>query len=395
MPSGTEAWFCPPCTTVKGLMQPTTTAAVGQVDDGGGDYDVAVTTRIHGSSGRMTRSGGAGSSSISSAAGVGAASLGTNKPQSDDFWDEDCAVCSLGGDLLCCDGCPRAFHWGCLLGLDARPPVDAEGTWLCPDCATHECSACGTADPPLILDNHIICGPDDGSDAEDDEDEENEEAAAVAGGYGGTGQGGRSGGRSAKQKRKQARGRAVISQHAAASQLGCERMFHLACVGLQQLPAGDWFCRDCSQVEPELYALASERRHRRAASRAVKRARRELAENAVENAAGAAAGGGGVLTRAGGAAAGRAGSGHRSHRRHGHGRPRHGGSHGRRGRSRSHGHSRGRGQPSGWLGRDPEDDGSGLWAAVVLLDAPNEFADASEVSVKAICTECCIPIYHI
>lgn len=37
----------------------------------------------------------------------------------DDIWDQDCSVCSLGGELLCCDGCPRAFHVDCI-GLKVR-----------------------------------------------------------------------------------------------------------------------------------------------------------------------------------------------------------------------------------------------------------------------------------
>lgn len=42
----------------------------------------------------------------------GAASQPTRNP--DDIWDQDCSVCSLGGELLCCDGCPRAFHVDCI-----------------------------------------------------------------------------------------------------------------------------------------------------------------------------------------------------------------------------------------------------------------------------------------
>jgi bromodomain adjacent to zinc finger domain protein 1A len=32
----------------------------------------------------------------------------------EDQWDTECGVCLLGGELLCCDGCPRAFHLNCI-----------------------------------------------------------------------------------------------------------------------------------------------------------------------------------------------------------------------------------------------------------------------------------------
>lgn len=38
----------------------------------------------------------------------------------DDEWDEDCYICSEGGELLCCDGCPRVFHYTCV-GLRRIP----------------------------------------------------------------------------------------------------------------------------------------------------------------------------------------------------------------------------------------------------------------------------------
>lgn len=43
-----------------------------------------------------------------------------------------CVLCGLGGSLLCCDGCPAAYHMRCI-GESAKsiPP----GEWLCPECS--------------------------------------------------------------------------------------------------------------------------------------------------------------------------------------------------------------------------------------------------------------------
>ncbi|KAJ8389617.1 hypothetical protein AAFF_G00118540 [Aldrovandia affinis] len=45
--------------------------------------------------------------------------------------DDECAVCKDGGELICCDGCPRAFHLSCL-----APPLTSipSGTWRCQWC---------------------------------------------------------------------------------------------------------------------------------------------------------------------------------------------------------------------------------------------------------------------
>ncbi|KAM8851060.1 autoimmune regulator isoform 2-T2 [Spinachia spinachia] len=45
--------------------------------------------------------------------------------------DDECAVCKDGGELICCDGCPRAFHLTCL-----EPPLTSipSGTWRCECC---------------------------------------------------------------------------------------------------------------------------------------------------------------------------------------------------------------------------------------------------------------------
>ncbi|XP_055975621.1 autoimmune regulator [Sorex fumeus] len=45
--------------------------------------------------------------------------------------EDECAICQDGGELICCDGCPRAFHLACL-----SPPLleIPSGTWRCTEC---------------------------------------------------------------------------------------------------------------------------------------------------------------------------------------------------------------------------------------------------------------------
>ena len=45
---------------------------------------------------------------------------------------DECTVCGVEGDLLCCDGCPGSFHRACIgMGATGKLP---EGKWLCPEC---------------------------------------------------------------------------------------------------------------------------------------------------------------------------------------------------------------------------------------------------------------------
>uniref|UniRef100_A0A8C5ZJQ2 Autoimmune regulator n=1 Tax=Marmota marmota marmota TaxID=9994 RepID=A0A8C5ZJQ2_MARMA len=53
------------------------------------------------------------------------------EPQLHQKNEDECAVCRDGGELICCDGCPRAFHLACL-----SPPLREipSGTWRCACC---------------------------------------------------------------------------------------------------------------------------------------------------------------------------------------------------------------------------------------------------------------------
>ena len=46
--------------------------------------------------------------------------------------DDECGVCGLEGDLLCCDGCPSSYHKECV-GMHEMSQLP-EGTWMCPEC---------------------------------------------------------------------------------------------------------------------------------------------------------------------------------------------------------------------------------------------------------------------
>ena len=52
--------------------------------------------------------------------------------QEEDEHAEFCRVCKDGGELLCCDQCPSAYHIKCL-----NPPLPEipDGEWQCPRCS--------------------------------------------------------------------------------------------------------------------------------------------------------------------------------------------------------------------------------------------------------------------
>jgi hypothetical protein len=44
---------------------------------------------------------------------------------------DHCNNCKDGGDLLCCDNCPRSFHMKCLMVKESEIP---DGEWFCKTC---------------------------------------------------------------------------------------------------------------------------------------------------------------------------------------------------------------------------------------------------------------------
>lgn len=46
---------------------------------------------------------------------------------------DECCLCKMDGSLICCDGCPAAYHSRCVgVECDLLP----EGDWFCPECTT-------------------------------------------------------------------------------------------------------------------------------------------------------------------------------------------------------------------------------------------------------------------
>jgi len=57
---------------------------------------------------------------------------GHSSDESSDTNEDVCRLCSRGGNLICCDGCPGAFHLRCVKMKKGEVP---EGEWFCMDCA--------------------------------------------------------------------------------------------------------------------------------------------------------------------------------------------------------------------------------------------------------------------
>ncbi|NXT87933.1 AIRE regulator, partial [Anhinga rufa] len=84
--------------------------------------------------------------------------------------EDECAACGDGGELICCDGCPRAFHLACLV-----PPLPCvpSGTWRCGSCVASTAElgqlreGAAAAEQPPEIPGEEACstqrGADDGS----------------------------------------------------------------------------------------------------------------------------------------------------------------------------------------------------------------------------------------
>ncbi|KAH6998516.1 hypothetical protein BKA56DRAFT_608056 [Ilyonectria sp. MPI-CAGE-AT-0026] len=62
--------------------------------------------------------------------GEASAANGASKEQASDN-DEDCSACGAAGDVVCCDGCPRSFHFECVGMVQSENLPDE---WFCNEC---------------------------------------------------------------------------------------------------------------------------------------------------------------------------------------------------------------------------------------------------------------------
>ncbi|XP_047323085.1 DDT domain-containing protein PTM-like [Impatiens glandulifera] len=51
--------------------------------------------------------------------------------ETEDQNSDECCLCKMDGSLICCDGCPAAYHLKCLGVANSDLP---EGDWYCPEC---------------------------------------------------------------------------------------------------------------------------------------------------------------------------------------------------------------------------------------------------------------------
>lgn len=63
---------------------------------------------------------------------AGSSSLNVEIVDETPDWNSDeCCLCKMDGNLICCDGCPAAYHSRCVGVVNDLLP---EGDWYCPEC---------------------------------------------------------------------------------------------------------------------------------------------------------------------------------------------------------------------------------------------------------------------
>ena len=109
---------------------------------------------------------------------------GTKKSANGEADDEVCEICGLGGQVMCCDNCPKLYHLLCLDPPKTRVP---RGTWYCPACKGNK-SLSKTAKKHVkskakkrpTKKRRIIESSDEESESEDQSEEENESSREMS-----------------------------------------------------------------------------------------------------------------------------------------------------------------------------------------------------------------------
>ncbi|KAK7272190.1 hypothetical protein RJT34_28636 [Clitoria ternatea] len=170
-------------------------------------------------------------------------SLSKDRRFSNNDNDDLCSICEDGGDLLCCDGCPRAFH------IDCVPLVSIpSGTWYC-----KYCQNLFQKDRHGIHDVNALAASGRIADA-DMLERINRRCRRVV-----------------KAVEVDHGGCALCSRPDFSKIFGprtviicdqCEKEYHVGCLkerdmqNLEELPQGNWFCSaNCSQIHSALMNL--------------------------------------------------------------------------------------------------------------------------------------------
>ncbi|XP_071711518.1 uncharacterized protein [Rutidosis leptorrhynchoides] len=180
--------------------------------------------------------------------------LSQHRKFSADDNDDLCSICADGGNLLCCDNCPRAFHPECI--SEAVP----QGTWYCKYCQN-------IFQKEKLVERSLDAVAAGRVAGNDPIEEITKRCIRVVANL-------EAGGSGVPAKRG-APACVLCSAHDfSKSGFGprtviicdqCEKEYHVGCLkehnrdDLQALPKGEWFCcTDCSQIHTSLENLVAE-----------------------------------------------------------------------------------------------------------------------------------------
>ncbi|TMW56279.1 hypothetical protein Poli38472_008927 [Pythium oligandrum] len=94
--------------------------------------------------------------------------------EASDYHNEYCELCFTGGQLLCCDGCERAYHFSCV-----TPPIKdiPMGDWFCDTCSTLLGSTLlmKTSDENEYCDEVVLREGDEATEGEDRDEIESDD----------------------------------------------------------------------------------------------------------------------------------------------------------------------------------------------------------------------------